>query len=271
MFGVYLKLAIAFNLGGPGEPRHQAFYTCEIRIFHRQSRSRIRLARRRPVPSNLRETTKPSSARFQPRLRPRGIVFLKPSDAVVRRFDDHLAEFPAAFNQTGAEDLPRVTGSTLSPLTPPHRLEWPPPDFCSPALPGFPACTRYHRKPTVGHDDTRKPRTQYALTFIGPRAAETILFARIFIVVRFGHRLLTQRDLNQPRIRGPQTGGLTTTRGGGPVQPGQEVLAANLPRLGGSANFLPGGHDHPTHPPQPTAAVPESRPPPDISTVTASI
>ena len=117
------------------------------------------------------------------------------------------------FNQTGAEDLPRITGINAIPTvnTPPNN---PPNDiapvqFLQPAPPpGFPQVPGVTAQANLwGTDDTLKTPHAYAVDFSVGRELPKRFSLQVSYVGRFGRNLLTQRDLNQPLdIVDPKTG-----------------------------------------------------------------
>src|SRR5216683_2791202 len=175
------------------------------------------------------------------------------------------------FNQTGAEDLPRITGINtiptvnLPPITVPQIptaqfLQSPPPTGF-PQVPGVTAQANLW-----ANDDTLKTPHAYAVDFSIGRELPKKFSLQISYVGRFGHRLLTQRDLNQPLdIVDPKTGIDYYTAAAAMSNLARKFAAANLAcGLGGTANFYQEVITTGTN----TTAACGTRPS-DISTVTA--
>jgi Carboxypeptidase regulatory-like domain/TonB dependent receptor len=118
--------------------------------------------------------------------------------------------------QTGAEDLPRIAdkpgipGTAINNIpifnnppsgTPVKFLQDPPP-------PGWPQVPSTNAQANLwGIDDTLKTPHAYAVDFSVGRELPKRFSLQLSYVGRFGHRLLTQRDLNQPLdIVDPATG-----------------------------------------------------------------
>jgi hypothetical protein len=105
---------------------------------------------------------------------------------------------------TGAEDLPRVTGINTIPTVNQNGVQFllppPPPNF--PQVPGTNAQANLW-----ANDDTLKTPHAYAVDFSVGRELPKRFSLQVSYVGRFGRRLLTQRDLNQPLdIVDPKTG-----------------------------------------------------------------
>ena len=123
------------------------------------------------------------------------------------------------FNQTGAEDLPRITGINAIPT-----INNPPPGFCPPPPgvtaicpaqflqsappPGWPQTPPMAAQANLwGIDDALKTPHAYAADFSIGRELPGRFSLQLSYVGRFGRDLLTQRDLNQPLdIVDPKTG-----------------------------------------------------------------
>jgi hypothetical protein len=113
------------------------------------------------------------------------------------------------FNQTGAEDLPRITGINTIPL-----FNNPPPGIAavpflqSPPVGGFPQTPAIGAQANLwGTDNTLKTPHAYAVDFSVGRELPKRFSLQLSYVGRFGRDLLTQRDLTQPLdIVDPKTG-----------------------------------------------------------------
>jgi Carboxypeptidase regulatory-like domain/TonB dependent receptor len=113
------------------------------------------------------------------------------------------------FNQTGAEDLPRITGINAIPT-----VNNPPPGIAQvaflqpPPVGGFPQTPPTSAQANLwGIDNTLKTPHAYAVDFSIGRELPKRFSLQISYVGRFGRDLLTQRDLNQPlNIVDPKTG-----------------------------------------------------------------
>jgi hypothetical protein len=146
------------------------------------------------------------------------------------------------FNQTGAEDLPRITGinsipkfnNPPPPILPVQFLNDPPPKGF-PQVPGTTAQANLW-----ANDDTLKTPHAYAVDFSVGRELPGRFSLQLSYVGRFGHRLLTQRDLNQPLdIVDPKTGIDYYTAAAALSKLARTFAAANLsgPNSCGTANF----------------------------------
>jgi hypothetical protein len=122
------------------------------------------------------------------------------------------------------------------------------------------------------NDDTLKTPHAYAVDFSVGRELPKRFSLQVSYVGRFGHRLLTQRDLNQPlNIVDPKTGIDYYTAAAALSNLARRFAAANLAcGRGGTANFYQAVITTTSSPPQPTAACPNPGAP-DISTVTAAV
>src|SRR5579863_7506357 len=112
-------------------------------------------------------------------------------------------------NQTGAEDLPRITGINTIPTVnnPPTGIAAVP--FLQPApLGGFPQTPNTAAQANLwGTEDTLKTPHAYAVDFSIGRELPKRFSLQLSYVGRFGRDLLTQRDLTQPLdIKDPKTG-----------------------------------------------------------------
>jgi hypothetical protein len=104
------------------------------------------------------------------------------------------------FNQTGAEDLPRITGINTIPV-----FNNPPPGITQarflqvPPVGGFPQVPGTGAQANLwGIDNTLKTPHAYAVDFSVGRELPKRFSLQVSYVGRFGQNLLTQRDLNQP-------------------------------------------------------------------------
>jgi hypothetical protein len=119
-------------------------------------------------------------------------------------------------NQTGAEDLPRITGINTIP-----EFNSPPPGLCTGATPvcpvpflqppptgGFPQIPSVSAQANLwGVDNTLKSPHAYTIDFSIGRELPQRFSLQLSYVGRFGRDLLTQRDLTQPlNIVDPKTG-----------------------------------------------------------------
>lgn len=113
------------------------------------------------------------------------------------------------FNETGAEDLPRITGINTIPKvnSPPPGIA-PVPFLQSAPSGGFPQTPPINAQANLwGIDDTLKTPHAYAVDFSVGRELPKRFSLQISYVGRFGRDLLTQRDLTQPLdIVDPKTG-----------------------------------------------------------------
>jgi hypothetical protein len=148
------------------------------------------------------------------------------------------------FNQTGAEDLPRITGINTIPL-----VNNPPPgiavaQFLQPApTGGFPQTPGTAAQANLwGTDDTLKTPHAYAVDFSIGRELPKRFSLQLSYVGRFGRDLLTQRDLTQPLdIVDPKTGIDYYTAAAALSNLARKFAAANFalppPNSCGTANF----------------------------------
>ncbi len=105
---------------------------------------------------------------------------------------------------TSAEDLPRVTGINTIPTVNQNGVQF----LISPPPPSFPQVPDKAAEANLwANDDTLKTPHAYAVDFSVGRELAKRFSLQLSYVGRFGHRLLTQRDLNQPLdIVDPKTG-----------------------------------------------------------------
>jgi hypothetical protein len=105
---------------------------------------------------------------------------------------------------TSAEDLPRITGINTIPQVNLNGVQF----LQSPPAPGFPQVPGTTAQANLwASDDTLKTPHAYAVDFSVGRELPKRFSLQVSYVGRFGHRLLTQRDLNQPLdIVDPKTG-----------------------------------------------------------------
>jgi len=109
--------------------------------------------------------------------------------------------------ETGAEDLPRITGINAIPQT--NINKGSPFQFLQPApLGGFPQIPSTTGQANLwGIDDTLKTPHAYTVDFSVGRELPRRFSLQFSYVGRFGRRLLTQRDLEQPLdVVDPKTG-----------------------------------------------------------------
>src|SRR6266446_6203342 len=202
---------IAFNLGGPVNHR-PGFYNFEKTDFS----PRISIAfSPRPGSGLLKKffgendktVIRAGFSRVYDRA---GFALLNTSDSVGAAGLTTTLQNPCCtFNQTGAEDLPRVTGINTIPTDnlPPtgvgatRFLQFPP-------LPGFPQVPGTTAQANLwANDDTLKTPHAYAVDFSIGRELPKRFSLQVSYVGRFGRDLLTQRDLTQPLdIVDPKTG-----------------------------------------------------------------
>jgi hypothetical protein len=173
------------------------------------------------------------------------------------------------FNQTGAEDLPRITGINAIPKvnSPPLGIAAVP--FLQPSPGGgFPQTPGITAQANLwGTDDTLKTPHAYAVDFSIGRELPKRFSLQVSYVGRFGRDLLTQRDLTQPLdIVDPKTGIDYYTAAAALSNLARKFAAANLAcGLGGSANFYSAVIT--TN----TSVIPPGCPPPNIPSVTAAM
>ncbi len=203
--------AIAFNLGGPVN-HGPGFYNFEKTDFS----PRVSIAYSpRPHGGLLRslfgENDKTVIRAGYSRVYDRaGFALLNTFDQVGSAGLTTTLQNPCCtFNETGAEDLPRITGINTLPkfnspppgITPVQFLNDPPP-------PGFPQTPGTAAQANLwGIDNTLKTPRANAIDFSVGRELPKQFSLQVSYVGRFGQKLLTQRDLNQPLdIVDPKTG-----------------------------------------------------------------
>jgi len=148
------------------------------------------------------------------------------------------------FNQTGAEDLPRITGINTIPT-----VNNPPPGIAGaqflqpPPTGGFPQTPGINSQANLwGVDNTLKTPHAYAVDFSIGRELPKRFSLQLSYVGRFGRDLLTQRDLTQPlNITDPKTGIDYYTAASALSKLARSFAAANFaqpaPNSCGTANF----------------------------------
>jgi hypothetical protein len=203
--------AIAFNLGGPVN-HGPGFYKFEKTDFS----PRISIAYS-PRPhggllrsifgDNDRTVIRAGFSRVYDRA---GFALLNTSDSVGSAgLTTTLQNACCTVGVTSAEDLPRITGINTIPT-----VNFPPNGgtstqfLQSPPAPGFPQVPGVTSQANLwGNDDTLKTPHAYAVDFSVGRELPKRFSLQVSYVGRFGHRLLTQRDLSQPLdIVDPKTG-----------------------------------------------------------------
>jgi len=202
---------IAFNLGGPVNHR-PGFYNFEKTDFS----PRVSIAYsprpgngllKRVFGENDKTVFRAGFSRVYDRA---GFALLNTSDSVGAAGLTTTLQNPCCtFNQTGAEDLPRITGINTIP-----KFNNPPPGISQvqflndPPPAGFPQVPGLTSQANLwANDNTLKTPHAYAVDFSIGRELPKRFSLQVSYVGRFGHRLLTQRDLNQPLdIVDPKTG-----------------------------------------------------------------
>src|SRR5467141_940601 len=202
---------IAFNLGGPVNHR-PGFYNFEKTDFS----PRISVAYsprfsgglfKKIFGENDKTVFRAGFSRVYDRA---GFALLNTSDQVGAAGLTTTLQNPCCtFNQTGAEDLPRISGINTIPkfnnpplgISPVQFLNDPPPV-------GFPQAPGTTAQANLwANDDTLKTPHAYAVDFSIGRELPKRFSLQLSYVGRFAHRLLTQRDLAQPLdIVDPKTG-----------------------------------------------------------------
>jgi hypothetical protein len=247
--GYTSELPIEFNLGGPVN-HGPGFYNFEKTDFS----PRISVAYS-PRPGsgllkklfgeNDKTVIRAGFSRVYDRA---GFALLNTSDSVGAAGLTTTLQNPCCtFNQTGAEDLPRITGIntiptvnlppiTVPPISTAQFLQSPPPTGF-PQVPGTTAQANLW-----ANDDTLKTPHAYAVDFSIGRELPKRFSLQVSYVGRFGHRLLTQRDLNQPLdIVDPKTGIDYYTAAAALSSLARKFAAANQalpsPNSCGTANF----------------------------------
>ena len=197
---------IAFNLGGPVN-HGPGFYNFEKTDFS----PRISIAYS-PRPGggllkkifggNDKTVIRAGFSRVYDRA---GFALLNSSDQIgAAGLTTTLQNTCCTLGVTGAEDLPRVTGINTIPTVNQNGVQFllppPPPNF--PQVPGTTAQANLW-----ANDDTLKTPHAYAVDLSVGRELPKRFSLQVSYVGRFGRRLLTQRDLNQPLdIVDPKTG-----------------------------------------------------------------
>jgi hypothetical protein len=209
--GYTSELPIAFNLGGPVNHR-PGFYNFEKTDFS----PRVSIAYsprsgngllKKILGENDKTVFRAGFSRVYDRA---GFALLNTSDSVGAAGLTTTLQNPCCtFNQTGAEDLPRITGINTIP-----KFNNPPPGISQiqflndPPPAGFPQVPGLTSQANLwANDNTLKTPHAYAVDFSIGRELPKRFSLQVSYVGRFGHRLLTQRDLNQPLdIVDPKTG-----------------------------------------------------------------
>ncbi len=272
---------IAFNLGGPVN-HGPGFYNFEKTDFS----PRISIAYSpRPKSGLLRalfgENDKTVIRAGFSRVYDRaGFALLNTSDSVGAAGLTTTLQNPCCtFNSTGAEDLPRIADTTGMPGTAINNIPTDnvPPNgvtgthfFSGPPMPaGFPQVPGGYAQANLwGNDDTLKTPHAYAVDFSVGRELPKRFSLQVSYVGRFGHRLLTQRDLAQPLdIVDPKTGIDYYSAAAALSTLARKFAATNLAcGLGGTPNFYQAVITTSTN----TTSSCGTRPS-DISTVTAAM
>jgi len=198
--------AIAFNLGGPVN-HGPGFYNFEKSDFS----PRISIAYS-PRPGsgllkkifgeNDKTVIRAGFSRVYDRA---GFALLNTSDQIgAAGLSTSLQNTCCTFGVTGAEDLPRVTGINTIPTVNQNGVQF----LIPPPPPRFPQTPDKAAEANLwANDDTLKTPHAYAVDFSVGRELPKRFSLQLSYVGRFGHRLLTQRDLNQPLdIVDPKTG-----------------------------------------------------------------
>ncbi len=235
--------AAAFNLGGPVN-HGPGFYNFEKTDFS----PRLSFAYsprpengllRRIFGSNDKTVIRAGFARVYDRA---GFALLNTFDQVGSAgLTTTLQNTCCTFNQTGAEDLPRITGINDIPLVndPPQGIT--PVAFLQPApTGGFPQTPPIAAEANLwGNDDTLKTPHAYTVDLSVGRELLGRFSLQISYVGRFGRNLLTQRDLMQPLdIVDPKTGIDYYAAASAMSVLARKFAAANAScGLGGTANF----------------------------------
>ena len=197
---------IAFNLGGPVN-HGPGFYNFEKSDFS----PRISIAYtprpegglfRKIFGANDKTVIRAGFSRVYDRA---GFALLNTSDQTASAgLSTTLQNTCCTFGVTGAENLPRITD--INTITPQNQQKVPflipPPPGTFPQTPGIAAQANLW-----ANDNTLKTPHAYAVDFSVGRELPGRFSLQVSYVGRFGHRLLTQRDLNQPLdIVDPKTG-----------------------------------------------------------------
>jgi hypothetical protein len=235
---------IAFSLGGPVN-HGPGFYNLEKTDFSPRisiaysPRSGIGLLKK-IFGDNDKTVIRAGFSRVYDRA---GFALLNTSDSVGAAGLTTTLQNPCCtFNSTGAEDLPRITGIHTIPTDnlPPNGVS-PTHFFSGPPLPaGFPQVPGSYAQANLwGNDDTLKTPHAYAVDFSVGRELPKRFSLQVSYVGRFGHRLLTQRDLAQPLdIVDPKTGIDYYSAAAALSKLARKFAEANRAcGLGGTANF----------------------------------
>jgi hypothetical protein len=188
---------IAFNLGGPVNHR-PGFYNFEKTDFSPRisvaysPRPRSGLLKK-IFGENDKTVIRAGFSRVYDRA---GFALLNSSDQIgAAGLTTTLQNTCCTVGVTSAEDLPRVTGINTIPTVNQNGV----PFLSSPPLPSFPQTPDKAAEANLwANDDTLKTPHAYAVDFSVGRELPKRFSLQLSYVGRFGHRLLTQRDLNQP-------------------------------------------------------------------------
>ncbi len=143
------------------------------------------------------------------------------------------------YNETGAEDLPRITGINAIPVNNDPPTGIPVTQFLqNPPPPGFPQVITPNSQANLwGNDNTLKTPHAYTADFSIGRELPHRFSLQVSYVGRFGRDLLTQRDLTQPlNIRDPKSGIDYYTAASALSNLARKIATDNLV-CGSSANF----------------------------------
>jgi hypothetical protein len=167
-----------------------------------------------------------------------GFALLNTSDSVGAAGLTTTLQNPCCtFGVTGAEDLPRITGINAIPKTNINGVQF----LQDPPAPGWPQVPGSTAQANLwANDDTLKTPHAYAVDLSVGRELPKRFSLQVSYVGRFGHRLLTQRDLNQPLdIVDPKTGIDYYTAAAAMSNLARKFASANLtgPSPCGTANF----------------------------------
>ena len=138
--------------------------------------------------------------------------------------------------ETGAEDLPRITGINAIPANNINNFP-----FLQPPLqpPGFPQTIPFNSEANLwGNDNTLKTPHAYTADFSIGRELPHRFSVQVSYVGRFGRDLLTQRDLTQPlNIKDPISGIDYYTAASALSNLARKFASNNLATCGGTPNF----------------------------------
>ena len=189
--------AIKFNLGGPAN-NGPGFYHFEKSDFS----PRISIAYS-PRPrsgllkkifgENDKTVLRAGFSRVYDRA---GFALLNSSDQIgAAGLTTTLQNTCCTLGVTSAEDLPRITGINTIPTVNQNGVQF----LLPPPPPKFPQTPDIAAEANLwANDDTLKIPHAYAVDFSVGRELTKRFSLQLSYVGRFGHRLLTQRDLNQP-------------------------------------------------------------------------